>query len=92
MMSVRYEDLTAEPERTVRQMMEFVDLPFNARQLEASEIGDDRRSEADVFRRLKEPVDTSSCERWRAELKPEQVATFNRIASAELASWGYPLQ
>lgn len=92
MMSVRYEDLTAEPERTVRQMMEFVDLPFDARQLEASAIGDDRRSEADVFRRLKEPVDKASCERWRAELSPRQVATFNQIASAELSAWGYPLQ
>lgn len=91
MMSVRYEDLVAEPDRVVQEMMQCVDLPFDSRQLDAREIGDDRRSEAAVFRRLKEPVDGSSCERWRDELKPEQVACFNRMAAAELLAWGYPL-
>lgn len=92
MISIRYEDLSRDPEATVRRTMEFMGLPFEGRQLDETAIGDDRRSDAAAFRRLKEPISTSSCGRWRAELTTTQLATFNDVAGEELKAWGYPVE
>jgi hypothetical protein len=73
---VRYEDLIADPEATLRRVCEFIDLPFNAAMLDAP----DRE---DIAAELG-PVGG-----WRDRLTAEQLSAFEDAAGDMLDLLGY---
>lgn len=83
---VRYEELCADPEKTLRRLLAFLDLDpdavildFRARQQHV--IGNGMR------------FDTTSAikldERWKTNLTPRDLATFDEIAGRLNRSYGY---
>jgi hypothetical protein len=85
---LRYEDLVAEPERRLRQVCAFLDLPFEPGMLEYHrEVGPQTLQD---HPRLSEPP-TSGARDWREELESEDVERFEAIAGPLLEELDYPL-
>jgi len=86
---VRYEDLVAEPEPTLRRICEFAelgDLPGGGgRPRSASE-------RAVQFERVRRPLEKGRAGSWRDELSAQDRAEFESLAGPLLAELGYPTQ
>jgi len=91
-LELRYEDLLDEPERELRRLCEFVDLPFHESLLEHDER--DLQKLPERFRaihsRLALPP-TKGLRDWRIQMSSSEVAEFEAVAGSELAAAGYPL-
>jgi hypothetical protein len=90
-LEVRYEALISAPEAVVRQMCEFVELPFDDRMLRYHEettwlfgkpVGREHRN------LLKPP---SRVRDWRQQMSPDRVAAIELIAGDTLSELGYEL-
>lgn len=86
---IRYEDLTLDPETTLRGVMEGLGLEWDPDVLDPMKRGRDARADRDEFARLGEAISGSRIGRWRDELDEEQRTTFERIAGPELRALGY---
>ena len=82
---VRYEDLVARPEVTLRGLCTFLDEPFDERLLESEDVP--AHAAADSPDRG--PVFDSSVGRWRRDLPADELEAVMRIAGARLAELGY---
>ena len=76
LMEVRYEDLIADPDATLRRVCEFIELPFEAGMVDPPERG---RIEAELG-----PVGS-----WRERLEPDHLEAFEEVAGAMLDELGY---
>jgi hypothetical protein len=104
-LEVRYETLVTEPEKVLRDIARFIDLPFDPIQLTAYLRAEERLGEfQDIVRngrtvtaeRLREihkltstPPDPSRIGRWASLMDPTDLATFERIAGDMLTDLGY---
>ena len=86
---LRYEQLVHDPEKELNALMAFLDLKLEASQLDPSIYGRDSRAALDNHRRLSQPIQDTSVERWRHELSDREKSIFLRICSAELRAYGY---
>jgi hypothetical protein len=84
-----YEDLARDPSATLEELMNWLGLDIESRQLDVSTRSSDQRARRDVFARLNTSIDTSSVGRWREELSPMDQATFLRVAGRTLEKLGY---
>ena len=89
---VRYEHLTSEPETELRQIAQFLDLPWDDRLLSfhdqkltiyANATG---HLSAD---QVAKPINTSSVGRWQHDLTAEEVGAFEVVAGSALTDFGY---
>ena len=87
---VRYEDLTAQPERVLRELFEKLELRWDPAVLEYHQRDHRNRPGLGVGRSagIKKPVYTSSQGRWRRDLKYEDRVTFERISGSLLRELG----
>ena len=83
---VRFEDLVTNPEREVRAICEFIDVPFEAAMLEGIDVVgssfDERRHAAAGF-------DPQTAGRWRNELHPVVRTWFSMALGSQLGRFGY---
>jgi hypothetical protein len=98
MIHVRYEDITREPEKKVKEILDFLDLPFEEgcveygrKQPEAKGLGDPLG-----VKKHTRPV-TSSIAKWAEELAYDQTKLslmeeiIGRLDPEDLKTWGYPV-
>jgi hypothetical protein len=76
LLEIRYEDLIAEPETTLRRVCEFIELPFEPAMVDPPERS---RIETGLG-----PVGS-----WRERLEPEQLEAFEEVAGPMLDELGY---
>jgi len=86
---IKYENLASRPESELQNLMHFLGLKLDARQLDPEYISQDHRAKRDEFKKLKEPINRSSCGRWEKELSKEGLNIFLEIAGDQLSSLGY---
>lgn len=88
---LRYEDVIAAPERTLRQLCQELDLPFSERLLtfeqeetvyQAGGIPEKQRFTA---------PDPARLDSWRKRLSPTDIGLIERACQTEMAWWDYPL-
>lgn len=81
---VRYEDLTAEPERTVREICSWLGIDFASPMLEAPLVNSSFSpgKEAAGVRR-------DTAERWRSVLGPAQIRSVEVVCGGMNRRWGY---
>jgi hypothetical protein len=92
-LEVRYEDLVAEPETTLRSVCAFMDLPFDPCMLSYYERADEVMAAIALpqhHERIRKPP-TRDLRSWRTEMAPDDVATFEAIAGPLLHELGYEL-
>jgi Sulfotransferase family/Glycosyl transferase family 2 len=104
-LEVRYEALVTDPEKVLREIALFIDLPYDPVQLtsylHAEErldefqdiVRNDRRVTAEkrkgIYKLTLTPPDPSRVGRWAALMDPADLATFERIAGDMLTDLGY---
>jgi uncharacterized membrane protein YkvA (DUF1232 family) len=77
---IRYEDLVADPERTLRGLLTFAGLSWDPRMLRADEASPTRDGR---------PIYGGSAGRWRRELSADEADIVERHAGPLLAGLGY---
>jgi hypothetical protein len=83
---LRYEDLVADPERAVRAICAFADLPYEPGMLDyAGSV--DVSAKPHQQRLLRPP--TSGVRNWREDMSADDVAAFEAVAGALLVELGY---
>lgn len=91
LLRVRYEDLTADPQGTMKRIMEFLGEEFQPEQLmyfqrrEAQELSGLSAS----WRNCGEPVSTASVGRFRSRLSPREIARIESVAGPWMGRYGY---
>ncbi|HEY5822386.1 MAG TPA: sulfotransferase [Propionibacteriaceae bacterium] len=89
---IHYEDLVAQPERELRRLMAFLDLPWDPAVLHHSEVGHA------LFRHphghpsaqaAQQPINGGAVGRFRRDLSPVERAEFETIAGELLHQYGY---
>lgn len=89
---VNYERLTAEPEAELREVIAFLDLPWDDRLLQFHD------EDLTIYKnpmghlsadQVNKPINASSVGRWKRDLTSEEIAQFEFIAGPTLARLGY---
>jgi hypothetical protein len=88
---LEYEELTSEPEKTLRRLCGFLALEFDAKMLDFSDHAAlmlaGTQEEAN-HPRLKEPLRTD-LRNWRLEMEPHHAEVFEILAGDDLEELGY---
>jgi hypothetical protein len=91
-LEVRYEDLVADPEETLRTICALAGLPFDERMLDPAAR---RRhptlapTEGRPFHARSEDEVAANVRDWRTQMSPEAVRRFEAVAGALLSDLGY---
>jgi hypothetical protein len=85
---VRYEDLILEPQRTLKGILEFLDVDAGAEAvIETLRLANRPNELLDGHRTVSDPTQTIG--RWRRDLPPDLAAECNEILAPVLAEFGY---
>jgi hypothetical protein len=88
--SLHYEDLVRDPAKEIGALFQFMKAPTPNLALfhhqSFNPLAGENESSAE---RVAEPIDTSSIGRWRNDLKPDQIANVEAIATPWLKRCGY---
>lgn len=88
---VKYEDLTADPEQHVTQIMNFLGEDYDPRQIDPDYYSKNTsiNSQKSYLQKLAQPIKAASQGRWKTELSQADIDQFHHIAAKELTSLGY---
>jgi len=97
MIHVRYEDITREPEKKVREILDFLDLPFEEGCVEYGRKEPEAKGLGDPLgvKQHTRPV-TTSIAKWAEELANDQTKlalmekVIGKLDPEDLRTWGYP--
>lgn len=93
---VRYEDLVADPEPVLRRVVRLIGEDFEPAMLEHHRADAVTTQNYDGWvkghiEKVRKPVNTSSIDRWRGELAPDQVGLIEAVAGDAMRLHGYTL-
>lgn len=89
---VRYEDLCATPEATIRGLCEFLNEDFDARMRSPHETRSARSwSTHPLHAKTAQPISTRYCEMYRTRLPAADVAALDALIGDTLRRFGYPV-
>lgn len=93
-LTVRYEDLLADADAVMARVLDFLDVPPEARELSKEQheyqaaIG---AAQAHLHRDAGRPPRAAGADNWRSELSPAEIAVYERLAGRDLRRHGYPV-
>jgi len=95
--TVRYEDLTADAEASMANLMDFLGIDFVEHQIAVEHYSaTTSMKRRKVHENLGRPINAKSQGRWRRELSEKDNTAFRKLAGEALAKFGYdddePLQ
>lgn len=85
-MEVPYERLVGEPASVMKQVLDFLQEPWDPNILNPDADNDEARSDAQVRR---DGIDSASVGRWRTELTIDEVTNVQRVAGELMIELGY---
>jgi hypothetical protein len=90
-LTLRYEDLVAEPRQQVARLCEFLGLPFEDDMLaiEQTDPSKIHKDQADWFTNVWAGINTSAVGKWRSRMSSRDQRVFSSVAGAELEALGY---
>ncbi len=83
---IRYEDLVTDTEAVMREVVEFLDEPWDQRVLQHHTVQGGR---AEGGTRASDPIDTARMARWMAEVTPAEVDQLDKSTKAQARVFGY---
>lgn len=88
---VRYEDLVARPEQTLKILCTFLSAPYAPEMLEFHQQEGTIRQAArlDNWRNLAKPVMSGNFDKWRDDLSSEQIQLVELLCSEHMKTLGY---
>jgi hypothetical protein len=87
-LSIKYEDLAAEPEVTMRRVFEFIGVDFDPALVESALTRRENIGPGDFKAYQRAKVDTSSVDRWK-KLSADTRSRIGAILNPTLESLGY---
>jgi PhoPQ-activated pathogenicity-related protein len=84
----RYEDLVADFEKTLRTVLEFIGLPWNADLLAFQERAKDQVITTPSYRQVTRAIDASATGRWRRYR--DELAPLLPALEPFVEAFGYP--
>src|SRR5436309_1210092 len=89
--TVRYEDLVAQPAKEAARVCGFLGLEFRAEMLEIERTDPDKilKEQAGWFTNVWAGINTSAVGKWKRKMTPAQQQLFARVAGPELEAMGY---
>jgi hypothetical protein len=92
LIEIRYEDLCASPEATIRRLCEFLHEDFDARMLAPHATPSARNwSTHPLHAKTAQPISTRYCAMYKARLPAADVAAIEALIGATLTQFGYAL-
>ena len=90
-LTVRYEDLVAEPGPQVARLCEFLGLPFEADMLAIEQTDPEKihKDQANWFTNVWAGINTSAVGKWKREMSVRDQGVFSSVAGPELEALGY---
>jgi len=89
---LRYEDLCAAPEVSIRRLCDFLHEDFDSRMLAPHQTCSARAWSAHpLHARTAQPISTAYCGMYRRRMPAADVATLESLIGASLERFGYPL-
>ncbi|MBU1188764.1 MAG: sulfotransferase [Gammaproteobacteria bacterium] len=84
---LRHETLLQQPEKTLREVLAFIDQPWNEQVLDHRQRGGNRFIDTPSAQQIRKPLNQAGTQRWRhyAELLPEEFKQLDDWAR----HWGY---
>jgi hypothetical protein len=86
-MEIKYEDLTSEPERWMREVCNFLEMPFSPAVLKSNMRYFDPKSE-----RAQAGAMVPNSQRWRSYFDAGQIRQLESVAGRMLHDVGYPVE
>jgi len=89
-LQVRHETLLQEPEKTLRHVLAFMELPWHDAVLDTKRRGHSRYIDTPSAQQIRQPLNSSGTQRWRhyAAMLPAEFSRLDEWAR----HWGYPEQ
>ncbi len=92
LVEIRYEDLCASPEATIRRLCEFLGEEFDARMLAPHATPSARSwSTHPLHAKTAQPISTRYCEMYKTRLPAADLAALEALIGETLAQFGYSL-
>ncbi|CAD5918919.1 sulfotransferase family protein [Planktothrix agardhii] len=90
---VYYEQLVYEPEKTLKELCQWLNLDYTAQMLEYYKGAQDRISEQhkSLFQLIDQPIDPSRVSAWKRSLSALEIADFESVAGDLLVELGYEI-
>ena len=85
-LQVRYEDLATRPEQELRRICAFLHEEYEPAMLMPRH---DPTADRPWFQRAEQPVTVERVEKWRGELRPEDVGLIEWVVGPHLQAFGY---
>ena len=85
---VSFEDLVDDSESILKEICEFLDVPFEASMLEYHRETPTTKVHAGN-ENITKPVQKSIADKWRGELSPKQIAVIESVAADSMKAHGY---
>ncbi|MEP4891146.1 MAG: sulfotransferase [Aliiglaciecola sp.] len=86
---VKYEDFVQNPENTLKEIMVFLDIEYDSRQLDPTLFSKNSRAGTEGFKKLSSKIDNKSVGKWKSELSDDDLHLINRYANKQLKRLGY---
>jgi hypothetical protein len=87
---VRYEDIVSSPQTILAALMEFVELPFEPRQLDTDVVSHVVLPRSVQWKgRALGPIDQSRVGHWHSAARPQEASCLADALGAEMAFFGY---
>lgn len=84
---LRFEDIMTDPEREIRNLCAFLDVPYESEMLDIEQIGSSHRQNTDQQR----GVVKKAVNNWKRTLTPGEVAICERVAATEMQAFSFPV-
>ena len=84
-LSVRYEDMVARPEETIRHIGRFLDVPFRPEFLQVGWINATTKDAANAA----DGISQAAVDRWKQSLSPQEIYVCQTALRREMKEFGY---
>ena len=84
-LSVRYEDMVARPEETIRHIARFLDVPFRPEFLQVGWINATTKDAANAA----DGISKAAVDRWKQSLSPQEIYVCQIALRREMKEFGY---
>jgi hypothetical protein len=89
---LRYEQLTADPERVLRELCDFLDEQYDPLMASPHLLAQRHHHSAGIHRAVREPVTTGNVGRWRRDLGAADQRLVQSVTADLLVELGYALE